>query len=477
MRATGVVRQPGWIGGVCTGIAERIGIDPLIVRGIVVVVAVLGGPAILLYAAAWLLLPDRFDQIHLERLFRGTVDAPIAAIAGLVVLSMLPVTQGFWTAGAAFWHSGATIGRAVWTVLLLAALVAVIVWVARRSGPTITSAAPPAAPAAGTPAPDASTGSATAATSVLPTPIVPLPKPERPGADATTEDFAAWRDQQSSWKAERAAFQAQEAASLREVNLARAQERREAAAARNAVYVERRAAWLRANPRLSGGIVASAIGFAILAGGIAALVASTLPTWKGGEVAAGLGVATLVLGIVIVVAAAFGRRNGFMVFLSVVVLVATLLAAAVPNDRTLVGTRFETSGAGSFSQLAGSMSVTADAGSTGTVDLWQGIGNTDITIEKGETVRVEIVTRRHTLQVQRDTAPGYVQQPEDSGVGTDENGAITSVIENPPLRSEDDGLHYTATFGPATVPDRTIRLWQGTGSIYLYDQNEKAATK
>ncbi|CAN5229805.1 hypothetical protein BH09ACT5_BH09ACT5_21120 [soil metagenome] len=48
MRGLGVRREPGWIGGVCAGIAARLGIDPLIVRGIAVVVAVLGGPAFLL---------------------------------------------------------------------------------------------------------------------------------------------------------------------------------------------------------------------------------------------------------------------------------------------------------------------------------------------------------------------------------------------------------------------------------------------
>ncbi|MEP6480047.1 MAG: PspC domain-containing protein, partial [Rhodoglobus sp.] len=57
MRSIGIRREPGWIGGVGSGIATRLGIDPLIVRGIIVVAAILGGPAFLLYAAAWLLLP------------------------------------------------------------------------------------------------------------------------------------------------------------------------------------------------------------------------------------------------------------------------------------------------------------------------------------------------------------------------------------------------------------------------------------
>ncbi|CAN5347610.1 hypothetical protein BH11ACT2_BH11ACT2_02700 [soil metagenome] len=464
MRATGVIRQPGWIGGVCAGIAERLGIDPLIVRGVAVVVAVLGGPAILLYAAAWLLLPDRFDRIHLEQLLRGKVEAPIAAIAGLVILSMLPVTQGFWSAGAAFWQGGVSVGRIIWTAILLAALVGVIVWVARRSSP---SAPPP---------PPTTPPSPTAAQSTIiapPTRVAP-PRPERPGTDATTEDFAAWRDQQAAWKAERAAFQAQEAATLREVNRARAQERREATATRNAVYAERHAVWLRANPRLSGALVATAIGLAILAGGIAGLVASTLDDWKGAEVAAGFGTATLVLGIAIVLAAAFGRRNGFMIFLSVVLLAVTLLSAAVPNDRQLVGVGFSSSRAGTYTQLTGSAQLYSNAGSGGVLDLWQGAGTTSVNIARGQTVRVEIVSRTRSVRVQRAVASDYVQQPEDLGVISDSGGTITDVVEEPEFRRTDDSAYrYSELFGPATVPDETIRIWQGTGAVQITDDNQK----
>src|SRR5690606_39828689 len=66
-----LTREPGWLGGVAAGLAARLGIDPILVRGILVVVALIGAPALLLYAAAWLLLPDLEGRIHLERLTRG----------------------------------------------------------------------------------------------------------------------------------------------------------------------------------------------------------------------------------------------------------------------------------------------------------------------------------------------------------------------------------------------------------------------
>ena len=93
MRGLRIPRQPGWIGGVCAGIAARLGIDPIIVRGIVVVIAVLGGPALLLYAAAWLLLPDSYDRIHLQEAIRGNFDK---AHAGIGVMFLLYTGWGMW---------------------------------------------------------------------------------------------------------------------------------------------------------------------------------------------------------------------------------------------------------------------------------------------------------------------------------------------------------------------------------------------
>jgi phage shock protein PspC (stress-responsive transcriptional regulator) len=71
VRNMGLVRDNGWLGGVCGGIAERLGINPTIVRVITVILAFFAGSAILLYLAAWLILPDRNDHIHLEHLMNG----------------------------------------------------------------------------------------------------------------------------------------------------------------------------------------------------------------------------------------------------------------------------------------------------------------------------------------------------------------------------------------------------------------------
>lgn len=48
-----------WVAGVCGGIADYTGLDPMLVRLLTVVVVLLGlGSTILVYLAAWLLVPD-----------------------------------------------------------------------------------------------------------------------------------------------------------------------------------------------------------------------------------------------------------------------------------------------------------------------------------------------------------------------------------------------------------------------------------
>ena len=71
IRRTGLVREDGWLGGVCGGLAARLTVSPTIVRVIAVVLSFFAGSALVLYLAAWLILPDRNDHIHLEHLMNG----------------------------------------------------------------------------------------------------------------------------------------------------------------------------------------------------------------------------------------------------------------------------------------------------------------------------------------------------------------------------------------------------------------------
>ncbi|BAS10273.1 phage shock protein C, PspC [Arthrobacter sp. Hiyo4] len=59
VRSHGIQRgRDRWIGGVSSGIAHRMGIDPLIVRGIFIVLTLFAGIGVLLYGLAWAFLPE-----------------------------------------------------------------------------------------------------------------------------------------------------------------------------------------------------------------------------------------------------------------------------------------------------------------------------------------------------------------------------------------------------------------------------------
>ena len=45
------------IAGVCGGLADYLGLDPTLVRLIFVLLAILGGPGILIYIIMWILVP------------------------------------------------------------------------------------------------------------------------------------------------------------------------------------------------------------------------------------------------------------------------------------------------------------------------------------------------------------------------------------------------------------------------------------
>ena len=51
------------IAGVCSGIARRFGIDPTIVRILFVASLLLPGPQILIYLAAWVLMPNESSLV------------------------------------------------------------------------------------------------------------------------------------------------------------------------------------------------------------------------------------------------------------------------------------------------------------------------------------------------------------------------------------------------------------------------------
>jgi phage shock protein C len=67
VRGFGLKRGPErWLGGVCGGIAARLNVDAAFVRIAFLVFCLLPGPAVVIYLAAWLVLPDQRNAIPLQ---------------------------------------------------------------------------------------------------------------------------------------------------------------------------------------------------------------------------------------------------------------------------------------------------------------------------------------------------------------------------------------------------------------------------
>lgn len=76
------------IAGVCSGLADKLGVSATIVR-IGAVVLGLFTPIVAIYLAGWLLLPDQRGQVHLERAIRGGHGASILLLV-VTTLALLP---------------------------------------------------------------------------------------------------------------------------------------------------------------------------------------------------------------------------------------------------------------------------------------------------------------------------------------------------------------------------------------------------
>ncbi len=121
-----------WLGGVCSGIALRLGIDRALIRLAFVAAAAAGGIGVALYALGWLVIPVGPGTAR-RRLPTGRGAVEVALGTGLLLLSVLLAFRGL-----GIWFSDAI----VWPLVLIASGGALI-WRGSTSSP------PPAeAPAA-----------------------------------------------------------------------------------------------------------------------------------------------------------------------------------------------------------------------------------------------------------------------------------------------------------------------------------------
>lgn len=124
IRAMNLYRaQPRVLGGVCSGISQRYGIDMTLMRILFIVAALLGFGGFL-YALAWAFLPEVEDgRIHVEQALHGDFTGGLAGAIVLALFSGAPasVSVGFLPILPSFFGNSTLIGiAAVVAVLLIA---------------------------------------------------------------------------------------------------------------------------------------------------------------------------------------------------------------------------------------------------------------------------------------------------------------------------------------------------------------------
>lgn len=514
----GLVRGDGWIGGVAAGIAARLRIDPLIVRGILVVVGLFGFPVIFLYAIAWAVLPDLDGRILLHEALRRRFEPAQIGILGLLVLGLIPLGPGVvFVGGIPRWMLSPGLGG--WSALsallvavglvLSGALLFIIVRAARHSARSVTPAPPQQRASAANAAPDAS-AAATGSGPVAPAdpqgtdaagfaasaPALPSagtasrsssdadPDPRssseagpaesrRPAPD--DDAYAAWRDQHAAWKEQDDAWRRQQQDADRAVRERARRERQERAAAFAADAAERRRLRRLTAPRTPLAFIAIAVGIAVIAG-----TATAIAQRDALGPARGLFVAAVALGGSMVVAGAMRRRSGFLAFVTVVTLLGAGAATVAPVAQALhIGSYWLSVGEGNqagssasdpFVQTWGDLVIIApDGGVDGSVFVQKMSGNTQIMQEPlGGSVRmdIEITTR--------DAAVDRVRL-------TDADGRSYARLSDDPdvtsTRLADGRIRLTMTVGGANArAHHRIVIEQDSGFISVMQSSPATTT-
>ena len=485
----GVARSEGWLGGVAAGIAARLRIDPLIVRGVLVVAALFGLPVIFLYAAAWALLPDVDGRVHLRDLLRRDyqpVQWGILAMAVIGLFPTAPLTGRLFGLGYDGWSSLALLSWIVGLVLA-ASLLFLIVRAASRtpgaSAPDLPMAsADQAAPAASAPLddsgveradatlpddtlpddtlPDEAAVAAAGAETAFAPPAPPAPLPPGSQDPAALE---AWRAQHAAWKEQDQAWRRQQQDAERAARDQLRRERQAEAAVFAAEAAERRRIRRASNPRAGFAFVATFLGLAIITGSAVGLA-------TGGDAlggALGLFSAALILALGMIVAGAFRRRSGYLAFVTVITLVGGLVAggfAAFPGLTLANSLVMGNETPAHVRQPFGDVYLTLNPyeGDPRSIVLDKGSGNTFIAVMPGveldlrATVRTTIVTWNLT-----DPETGEIR---DHGIWSPSETDGETVVRK----------QIVAEGGsPATVQPVTIDQAGGTISVTIYETEKE----
>ena len=339
LRSLGVVRAPDrWFGGVAGGVAARTGLDPVLIRGLFVVLGVFG-VGFLAYGVAWALLPEPDGRIHVEEAVRGNWTS---GMTGALVFTVL----GTGGPGASVLGGDSWFGAVTWTLFWIGTGIAALYWFSGEKGRAYVqshlsgghSTSSAAGPSGSNPA---STGQAPAghtvslAKSGIPTPDstfgVPSPEPVPGTATGPLPPVPG-------------------AAPAEAPAPARGPHGNKAAR----------------TPGASGPYVACLFGAALLAAGAILALDYVNVLALGSPVSVALAAAAAVFGIGVVILGLAGRHSGGIGSAAVAALVAALLTqGSWANANLVVGSNADWAPADSAQAVGGYTSLAAN----GTVDL------------------------------------------------------------------------------------------------------------
>lgn len=128
IRSQGLNRgRDRWIGGVASGVAHRFGIDPLIVRGIFIILTLFAGIGILLYGVAWALLPEPDGRIHAQEAGAGRWSAGMTGALITTIIGLPSLGHGFWGWG---WNG---VPGILWTLFWVGGIIYLVYFLVQRS--------------------------------------------------------------------------------------------------------------------------------------------------------------------------------------------------------------------------------------------------------------------------------------------------------------------------------------------------------
>ncbi|WP_411733723.1 PspC domain-containing protein [Paeniglutamicibacter sp.] len=104
VRELGMQRgEDHWVGGVASGVAQRFGISPILVRGIMVALCFVAGLGLLVYGVGWALMPGPDGRIHVQEAIAGRWSSGMSGALVFFIVGAVssPALFGWWDGG--FW--------------------------------------------------------------------------------------------------------------------------------------------------------------------------------------------------------------------------------------------------------------------------------------------------------------------------------------------------------------------------------------